>query len=279
MKQTKRIILTMSTGRCGTQLLAHIMALLPGVCSGHETDRLGDRRPHFTPEVMEDYVCNHMLPRIEQTKLPIYFESSHLICKDLLPTLLAAGVKFDLVFLFRPIQQIALSLYHLNDIPGRTKTGLKYYLDPADPDNIFPIDPDEYSNLQLCIWYCIEMHRRMQEVRQAWGALGWGHCTINMQDLLQWHLVDQMFVKLGLSTLDSHTQQMFKNVVSVKHNDKIPRKWHLARHGIVERLGPGIDFAREIKYMQEVVEGAGVNVERLRFYTNLNKLYKEKEYV
>ena len=165
----KRLIFTVATGRCGTKYLAMVLRAIPGVSSHHEP------RPDFA-EVMRAVQTNsdlahrfwieQKLPVIERQKAPVYIETSHVFCKGFFEPLLALGYTPDVIVLTRSLRQVALSFCRIGSIPGRTKNGLKYLLSPDDPGVLRVPLWQDWDDYQLCYWYCLEIHRRAQEIEQ-----------------------------------------------------------------------------------------------------------------
>lgn len=175
----KRLIFTVCTGRCGTDLLAQRLGQLPGVTAVHEP------QPAFQSVMREtqedhrfaiDFWERDKLPAIAKTPHSIYVETSHVFCKGFLEPLLNLGVTPDLILLSRPHREVALSLFRLNCIPGRTEAGLSFLLSPEDP-GVLPINGwKELDDYQLCYWYCLEIERRQQEAAELLSAFG-GKCV------------------------------------------------------------------------------------------------------
>jgi hypothetical protein len=275
----KQLIFVFSTGRCGTQLLQKIMDLQPRVHAVHESPlRLDNVRYQFvdSPDACLDWLARYKLPEIAAVgdEEPIYFESSHLICKDLLIPMLSLGVKFKLLFLDRPIHEVAVSMYHLNDVPGRSKTGMRWYLNPKSDNNIAPIDVDSYTDIQLCIWYCLEMAARAECFHISLSHLGWVGWSFSLNDLLSYNHVQALWSALKLDSLRYSTD--YYRLLRVKCNDKIARKWHLSVRGVVPHLGPTFNMNSELAYMKSKYK-EHINPERREFYRNIHKLYPGKE--
>ncbi len=162
----KRLIFTFTTGRSGTALLAQLLSLLPTdlVLATHEQKPLFDDylwQARQEPSIFKSFWVDRKLPEIAKVPQPIYIETSHVACKGFLQSLSDLGVGFDTILLTRPLREVATSMYLLNDIPGRTKTGCRYYLLPDDPDNLVGVvNWKKLSDYQLCYWYCLEIYYR-----------------------------------------------------------------------------------------------------------------------
>ena len=160
---SKRLIFTVTTGRSGTNYLTKMLGYVPGV------DSFGEPEPQFSSvmrSIQKDkslayrFLIKEKLPRIAEMPGPVYVETSHLFCKGFVEPLLDIGLVPDLILLKRPHRAVALSLYMLGTIPGRTEKGLKYCLSPEDPD-VLPVPGwRALHDYQLCYWYCLEIERR-----------------------------------------------------------------------------------------------------------------------
>ena len=161
--ERKRLLFTVTPGRSGTGYLAKLLSFVPGVASFHEPEpRFSEimRSIQQDADIAYEFWVKKKLPRIASERVPIYVETSHLFCKGFIEPLLKLGITPDLIILTRPHRQVAISMYQLNTIPGRTEKGLKYYLSPRD-SGVLPLP--EWQSLhdyQLCYWYCLEIERR-----------------------------------------------------------------------------------------------------------------------
>jgi hypothetical protein len=182
----KRLIFTVTTGRSGTDYLARMLACVPGVVSEHEP------RPHFVwamrkaqgdPGIARKFLVEEKLPAIRRAKGRVYSETSHLVCKGFLEPLAEMGYRPDLILLRRPHREVALSMYRLGTIPGRTEKALKWYLTPDDP-GVLPLENwQRLHDYQLCYWYCLEIERRRQEYGRMFSDLGSRVVDISLQEL------------------------------------------------------------------------------------------------
>lgn len=175
----QRLILTVTTGRSGTEYLAHLLECSPGVECHHEPEpNFVDvmRATQSSPDIAREFWLRRKLPAIRTRGARIYAETSHLACKGFIEPLLELGICPDLVLLKRPHRAVALSLYRLRTIPGRTDEGLRWYLSPSDP-GVLPLpDWERLHDYQLCYWYCLEIERRQSLYRKLVRDAG-GHVT------------------------------------------------------------------------------------------------------
>ncbi len=170
----KRIIFTVTTGRSGTAYLATLFQYLRGVDAFHEPEPEFYevlRRAQKEPRTALRFMAEKKLPAIAATPSSIYVETSHLFCKGFLEPTLKLGVVPDLVIHSRPHRQVAISLYKMGTIPGRTRKALQFYLSPEDP-NVLPLrNWRSLHDYQLCFWYCLEIERRAEKYESLYRQL------------------------------------------------------------------------------------------------------------
>ncbi len=169
----KRLIFTITPGRSGTAYLAFVLSLLPGVSSRHEPEpRFSDvmRAAVRNEKLARDFWLQKKLPFIRSIREPIYVETSHLFCKGFVEPLLELGYWPDVIILKRAHRQVALSLYSLNAVPGRTPDGWHWLLSPDDPDVLGLPSWQDLHPYQLCYWYCLEIERRADSYRRLFES-------------------------------------------------------------------------------------------------------------
>lgn len=164
-----RYIFTITTGRSGTAYLAYLLGLLKNVSSVHEPELdyvHSLRHVQYDPDVAKWFLTAQKLPAM--SKIPvkhIYAETSHLFCKGYLTAWLDLdGLPVpDIILLNRNFRQVALSMLRLGTIPGRTESGLTWYLGPECPSCLTALaDHGQLTDYQLCYWYCLEIEARQK---------------------------------------------------------------------------------------------------------------------
>lgn len=184
----KRLVLTVTTGRSGTNYLRHLLKDLPDLCCVHEAPPdfvEAMRDAQADPAVAETFLLDRKLPAIRDQPGRIYFETSHLACKGFIDPLLSHGIVPDLVILERDKIKVATSLYLLDTIPGRSAFGLRYLLSPDDPA-VAPIAGwRTLHDWALCYWYCLEIERRAELYKTALDGLGGRTFTTSVEALKQ----------------------------------------------------------------------------------------------
>ena len=184
--KSKRLIFTISTGRCGTGFLANILNTLPGVAGVHEPfPKFSDvmRYCQIEPNLALGFWTCSKFPAITYFNQPIYVETSHLFAKGFIEPLLTLGIRPDVIFLHRPARNVALSLYQLNTIPARTRLGLKFLLSPTDRGVARLHNWENLHDYQLCYWYCLEMERRSRVYENFCILNNWHFSKISLAEL------------------------------------------------------------------------------------------------
>jgi hypothetical protein len=162
----KRLVLSVTAGRTGTQLVAALFRTIPGVSAGHEPE------PNFVevmrpgqkdPSLIETFLIEKKLPAILALPEPVYVETSHVACKGFLEPIRKLGLLPDLLLITRDARKIAFSLLERRTVPGRTSLGKTWLLHPEDPNTLAIQDPDSLTDYQMCFWYAKEIERRQKE--------------------------------------------------------------------------------------------------------------------
>jgi len=126
-----RLIFTVTNGRSGSNTLYELFNCISCVEAHHESRpsyHLLLRNVQHREILAQAFLRSVKLPRIQETDKQFYFDASHFFCKGYLEPALKIGLRPSLIILRRDRRKIALSLFRLQTIPGRTKKGLKYYL-------------------------------------------------------------------------------------------------------------------------------------------------------
>lgn len=250
-----RLIFTVTQGRTGTKLLAEVLKLVPGICAEHEPFPVVDNvwwRLRHDHTIARRWLLNHKLPAVigelDQTGSEIYFETSHMLCKGFFEPLHDLGIDFDIVLLSRPLTDIATSLYHLGNIPRRTKTGRRWLLDPEDVSNIseLPKPYSQYSDYQLVFWYVLEMELRKEHYWNLWTSTFRTAARINVEHILNIHDLSGFLAHMDLPELPRERLNDYLEVIGTAHNQKSAVKSHMAHRGMVEPL-------RDIKNQEFIV--------------------------
>lgn len=227
----KRIIFTLTTGRSGTALLTELLRPLPQVHAEHEPKPLFSdafvylkTRRNFNVKEFCKIKLAAIDQLLEENNKLIYVETCHTFGKGFLEPMLELNPDIEIIILHRDPVQVALSMYRLDDIPGRSKTGIHWYLSPSEFISMTYLTKPftSYTNFQLCYWYTQEMLCRMNHAIQHHQI----KCMINFSELLSYPKFINILERLNLIIPSNYLQQ-FKSITSTKINEKLYRKHKL----------------------------------------------------
>ncbi len=223
----RRLLFTVTTGRSGTLLLARALALHRGVVARHEP------RPTFSaalrsvlavPSVAREFWLAHKLPRILARPAEVYAETSHLVCKGFLESLVDLGVRPELAVLVRPAREVAKSLLALGTIPGRSYGGVKYYLSPADSPLLPLAGWERLSDYQVCYWYCQEIEARGRAYQARWSSLGVRCARVEFATLIQAGGIETLAASLDLAPLGALARLRARALSTHRWNERAGKK-------------------------------------------------------
>ncbi len=220
----KRLVFTVTTGRSGTAYLSTILGFVKNSHAVHEpSPEFADvmRQVQREPELAYRFLLDQKLPAILQSPGKIYIETSHLACKGFLEPLLEIGIVPDLIIHRRPPRDVALSMFKMGTIPGRSDKGLRFYLSPDDTGVLKLADWDQFNNYQLCYWYCLEIERRAIQYSREFRDRGGRIAETTLAGLKTFDGLQKMTDDLGLSLLFPHwlTRFRFSRSTRVKVNE------------------------------------------------------------
>lgn len=205
------------------------MAFLLNAIEG--VDALHEPRPafhsilqeiHRRPSLAADFWMYKKLPTIGKRAAGVYVETSHLIGKGFIEPLIDLGCKPSFIFLTRSKRAIANSMYALGDIPGRTKNGMKYYLEPKDAR--FAILPKKLASLasdyQLCFWHAHEMEARQFYYKDFASKAGLSTAWISTEELNEWDAFKKLANQLEIILSESDQSQIKAMIGEVRNKRK-----------------------------------------------------------
>ncbi|MEA1938668.1 MAG: sulfotransferase domain-containing protein [Pseudomonadota bacterium] len=221
----KNIIMCITTGRSGTNLLQALLGLSEDTCAVHEPE------PSFTHRAVAarqdlseaiDFVENTKLPDIMSRPEHNYVETSHLFGKGFFEAFRELKIPFRLIILNRNPRDVAYSLWRLDTIPYRTDYGRRFLLSPDEKGVLKLAAWRRMSDYQLCYWYCLEMERR----KSAYAAICKNDdvpvAEISMERLKKWDDFQEMCQICGL-TVPASAQKDYAQLTSRKINAKADR--------------------------------------------------------
>lgn len=218
----KRLVLTITSGRSGTSLLAAVLRRGLNIEADHEpAPRINFvlRSILADPEMGPAWLVTEKIPAmLGRAAGPIYAETSHLFCKGLIEPLLQIGLRPAFIVLSRDAGQVAQSLYKLNVIPGRTGPGRTVLLSPTDPGVLYLPGWERFTDYQLCYWYVREIERRQAYYRGWLATAGIDTFDLAIEDLLDWDAFGRLaaFIAKGAPIAPDHAG--FDSMVAVRHN-------------------------------------------------------------
>ena len=214
----KRIFLTLSSGRCGTQKLSTLLNLVPDMYAEHEGNgfhavRLANAAdPNVGAEFVRQQIA-HYNARPEK----YIAHTGHMAGLGFYEHFLDQGIVPDIITLRRPMREVALSMYRLNWIPGKVKLIEPWYTNPGEP-GVLPYDGWQDAHpYQLCYWWCIESERRIRHYQSLFKSVGSKTFEISLRGMLNLEYFNEMMKHLDLPKLDAIPQE------KVNHHEVVPR--------------------------------------------------------
>ncbi|WP_375458909.1 hypothetical protein [uncultured Enterovirga sp.] len=240
---SKDIVLTVTSGRSGTKLLAVLLRDVFGLHAEHEPApraNLALRPAIADPAYAREWLISEKLPEIAKSGARTYIETSHVYCKGFIEAFFACGLEPRFIILRRDPRAVAESLFKMNGIPERTEAGKLVLLGPSDP-HVLPLpDWERYSDYQLCYWYAREIERRQAFYVGQFRSGSLSYFDISIDELIDVHSLLRLAMFIDPSaSLNETSRERFKEIVSRNQN---PR--NVALEGAVDRLLPS-DTARQ----------------------------------
>jgi hypothetical protein len=218
----KNIIMCLTTGRSGTNLLQKLLALTDDTCALHEPEPafqsvLADvsRDPGVALFFVRDRKLPYILSRAEKN----YAETSHVFGKGFFEAFIALKIPFRLIILNREPREVAKSLWRTKIIPRRTKLGREFLFDPAQRDVFSPKRWHMMTNYQLCYWYCLEVERRKTLSMKECRKRGIPTVEISLEQLKDWNCFQRLCTACGLALPDT-AKTSYNEIVADKVNPK-----------------------------------------------------------
>jgi len=158
---SSRIIFTLSTGRCGTMWLSKSLNTITDVWACHEP------YPNFVEMHSKPYderrawLRQVKIPHIQGVAQHTYIETSNLINQGFIEPLWELGIEFELLYIKRDLQQVALSQFRRGNIPGRTAANRTWGLQPENANNRLTVENySRWTDYTCCLWHAMEKTAR-----------------------------------------------------------------------------------------------------------------------
>lgn len=194
----KNIIMMLSAGRSGTGKLAEIYSRVEGVYAEHEGD------PGF-------HTCRHADEATRKEFLERKLEFWHSRSEhSIVHTGHMASLGFfeffptppDAIILRRPKREVALSLFNLHYIPGKSKYATQWWCGPNEV-GVLPYPGWEKAHAyQLCYWWTLEAERRARHYRPLLGKV----YETTLEDILNVKKFNRMSAFFLLPPIDAIPQ-------------------------------------------------------------------------
>ncbi len=201
----KNIIMCVTTGRSGTNLLEKLFALADDTCALHEPEPGFQnvlRAVRQDPNAAVAFMRQSKLPFIAAQPQKNYAETSHVFSKGFFEAFIKIGIPFRTVILDRAPRAVAKSYWRLKTIPHRTELGLNWLLDPAQGGVVAPQGWEKMSDYQLCFWYCLEIERRKTLYMEECRKRGLPVAEISLHGLKDWGKFKDLCAACGLTVSD-----------------------------------------------------------------------------
>jgi len=260
MLDDKNIIMTISTGRSGTGLLAKLFELAVDTCSVHEP--LPAFQDAFVNGQAEDdkalaFVRDEKGPAIEACGTKHYAETSHYFGQGFLSAFIDLDVPLRLVILNRDPRAVAKSFERIKCIPMKTEKGLSLMPHPDKESALNVTGWEGFSDYQLCYWYCLETEQRKENAKALAAEKNIPVVEIDLDELVDFERFEAMTKVLGL-TLQADAQARHGEITATKVNRKgkyLPKLRVASLDGpeeevwsAVEAVQPGLRGAVEARY-------------------------------
>ena len=199
----KRLIFSLSPGRCGTAWLARALAALEDVDAHHEPHpefRFIMRPAQYDPATALQFWLEKKLPVISSTPASTYVETSHLFGQGFARPLLQIGIVPDLIVIRRPHREVAVSMWKRGAIPGRVKALDPYHLQPDDQSILVKPTGDwhEWTDYQVCYWHGLEIEARVAQLVPLFRSRGSTVAETRMSEMVTRQGIDRLCETLGL---------------------------------------------------------------------------------
>jgi hypothetical protein len=234
----KKLFFTVTTGRSGTGYLAHTLNKHPKITATHEPNPAFHhelRNIQNDPNRARQFWLENKIPKILESNKNVYIETSHLICKGFLESLIELEIVPNLILINRNKRAVAQSMLKLNTTPGRTTLGLSYYLHPSDDVKLPIKNWENLSDYQLCYWYTLEIAARQKYYANKFKELG-----------------SKIFI-LNFEYFINSNKSIFDFVSKIELNPYHPIFWLsvLKRNKINNKAELKYSYSPSINYIQE----------------------------
>lgn len=221
----RRIVLTVTSGRTGTDTVSKLFGYLPDTASLHEPNpnhRFILNRVQSRPEEAAWFFWHLQAPALLERIGANVVETSHLFCKGFFEPCIAAGFRPNILFMERETRAVAQSLLLKNAVPGRTGAGYRYLIAPDDEPYLPVENAEGLSDYQLCYWYALEIEERQRLYAELAAELGLTCATIATPELSDAERLVQTVTALELAD-EATAREAVSNMAVGKAYNATPR--------------------------------------------------------
>ena len=223
-------IFVATTGRSGSESLSKIFQAADNAVCFHEPYPLMFS-DYTDPTTKKDYFDKLFYQRktINVKRAAAghryYVETNHQFIKNYFTQAVDYfGPKIRVIHMYRDPVRVGSSFFSINSIPGKTRPGLHYLLDPADDDNLIKIndllsgDPAFAHDLFRCLWYWYEIEARIKAYKAQYPQVSFA--SLATDELNDKEALVRMFNTLGISFNPDRLDQL----VGSRENQKMNLK-------------------------------------------------------
>jgi len=223
-------IFVATTGRSGSDSLSRIFDVVEDAVCYHEPYPImfndypkGTNRKDYFEKIF------FRIKRINIKRAAIgkkcYVETNHQFVKNFISYAIKSFEnKIKIIHLVRDPVRVATSFYAINSIPGKTKRGKYYLIDPEDPENLIKL-PELYNGDQnykhdyyKCLWYWYEIEAKILRNKNKYQNIIW--YTLNTNDLNIKNEIIKMLKKFNLA----FDYKKLESLIGIRANPKVSEK-------------------------------------------------------
>ena len=229
-RDVEAYVFVATTGRSGSETLARVFDAAESAACFHEPEPIMYR--DYPPGMDRNSYFDDLFQKKKRIRIKrsaagkkYYVETNHQFVKNFAGQAIACfKEKVRVIHLVRDPAEVAKSFFEIASVPGKTRTGKLYLLDPGDDDNRIDLsdillrDPHFSHDLYRCLWYWYEIQARTKEVRERYSNLAWH--TIRTEELNRKESLAGMFHALRINV----DENKLESVVGLRANTRFGRK-------------------------------------------------------
>ena len=229
-KDVRAYVFVATTGRSGSESLAKIFGAVPDSVCLHEPYPImvNDCPEGVDPEKYFDdlfYLKKRINIKRTASRYRYYMETNHLFFQNFLERSVETfGDRIRIIHMVRNPVSVGSSFYSIQSIPGTTKNGKLYLIDPAGDDNLIMMndmlggDGEFGHDLYKCLWYWYESEARIRKLKERYPHVSW--YRLETEELNDNTRLLDMFNILGIPVDAQRLQNLVGTRVNVKTDQK-----------------------------------------------------------